>query len=82
MPIALGILCFLSATGLAIVRTGVLPKWLGWVILLLAVVGPTPIGFASAIGAALMVLVLSIWLSVRARAASAPPAAPAAPAAP
>ena len=82
LPFALGILCFLSATGLAIVRTGVLPKWLGWLILLLAVVGPTPIGFASAIGSAVLVLVLSIWMSVRARGASAPPTPPAAPAAP
>jgi hypothetical protein len=30
LPFILGVLCFLWATGLAIVRTGVFPKWLGW----------------------------------------------------
>jgi hypothetical protein len=37
----------------------------------LGVVGVTPIGFASVIGAAVLVLVLSILLSVRARGAAA-----------
>jgi hypothetical protein len=48
----------------------VLPKWLGWVMIGLGVVGLTPIGFVSAIGSAILVLVLSILLSVRARSPS------------
>ena len=51
------------------IRSGVLPKWLGWVMLVLGVLGLTPIGFVSAVGAAILVLVLSILLSVRARSA-------------
>ena len=70
VPIMLGVLLFLWATGLSVIRTGVLPKWLGWVMVVLGVVGVTPIGFVSVIGAAILVLVLSILLSVRARGAA------------
>lgn len=71
VPLALGVLLFLWGTGLSVIRTGVLPKWLGWVMLVLGVVGLTPLGFASAIGSAILVLVLSILLSVRANRAAA-----------
>jgi hypothetical protein len=54
-----------------VIRTGVLPRWLGWVMVVFAVVGLTPIGFVSALAAAILVLVLSILLSVRARGAAA-----------
>jgi hypothetical protein len=67
VPLALGILLFLWGTGLSVVRTGVLPKWLGWVMLALGVIGLTPIGFVSGLGAAILVLVLSIMLTLRAR---------------
>ena len=53
-------------------RSGVLPRWLGWVMVALAIIGATPIGFAAAIGTALLVLVLSIMLAVRARSAASP----------
>jgi len=69
VPLVLGVLMFLWATGLAVIRTGALPKWLGWVMVVLGVLGLTPIGFVAAIGAAILVLVLSILLSVRARSA-------------
>jgi hypothetical protein len=69
LPLILGVECFLWGTGLSVVRTGALPKWLGWVMIVLAVVGLTPIGFVSAIGSAVLVLVLSIMLSLRARSA-------------
>lgn len=67
LPIQLGVLAFLVATGISVIRSGALPKWLGWVMILLAIVGVTPIGFVAAIGAAILLLVLSILLSVRAR---------------
>jgi hypothetical protein len=75
VPIALGVLLFLWATGLAVIRTGVLPKWLGWVMLVLGVAALTPLGFVAAIGSALLVLVLSIWLSLRARGGAPTPTA-------
>ena len=61
--------------GLSVVRYGGLPKWLGWVAIVLAVAGATPIGFVAFIGGALWVLIVSVLLAVRARGASAPPAA-------
>jgi hypothetical protein len=72
VPIVVGVLLFLWGTGLSVIRTGVLPRWLGWVMIVLGVVGVTPIGFVSAIGAAVVVLLLSIILSVRARGAAVP----------
>ena len=67
VPIALGILLFLWATGLSVLRTGALPKWIGWIMILLGIVALTPIGFASFIGTAVLILVISILLAVRAR---------------
>ena len=77
VPIALGIELFLLSTGLAIVRHGGLPKWLGWVALVLALLGMTPLGFAAFLGGAVWILTASILLAVRARAGAgggAPPA--------
>lgn len=80
VPFAIGITVFLVSVGLSILRTAVLPKWLGWIVLVLALVSVTPAGFIAFPGTGLLVLVLSIWLTLRARRAAAPPAAP--PAAP
>ncbi len=44
LPFAMGLQVFLLATGLSIVRHGVLPKWIGWIAIVLAVVAVTPIG--------------------------------------
>ena len=70
VPIALGVLLFLWATGISVVRSGALPKWIGWIMLVLGVIALTPIGFASFIGTALLILVISILLTVRARSAA------------
>ena len=70
VPIALGILLFLWATGISVVRSGALPKWIGWIMILLGVVALTPIGFVSFIGTAVLILVISILLAVRARSAA------------
>lgn len=69
LPIMLGVLCFLWATGISVIRSGVLPRWIGWVMIVFGVVGVTPIGFVSAIAAALLVLGISIVFTMRARAA-------------
>ncbi len=73
MPMALGIEIFLISLGLLTVRTGVLPKWIGWVALVLALAGltPTDAGFAAFVGAALLLIIISILLAVRARSAPA-----------
>ena len=71
LPIMLGVLAFLWATGISVIRSGVLPKWLGWVMIVLGIAGVTPIGFVSFLGAAILVLIISIILSLRARSAPA-----------
>ena len=44
MPIAVGSVVFLLSSGIAIVRYSVLPKWLGFVAIILGIVGLTPAG--------------------------------------
>ena len=75
MPLALGILLILLSMGLAAIRLGVLPKWLGWIALVLAVIAVTPIGFAAFLGTALWILVVSVLLAVRGRRTATRPAA-------
>ena len=71
VPLALGALVFLISTGLSIGRHGALPNWLGWVALVLAVIGFTPIGFVAFIGAGLWIVVVSVMLALRTRPATA-----------
>jgi hypothetical protein len=69
LPIMLGVLAFLWATGISVIRSGALPKWMGWLMIVLGIAAVTPIGFVSFLGAAILVLVISILLSLRARSA-------------
>jgi hypothetical protein len=87
LPFLLGVLLFNWSVGFAVLRSGVLPKWLGWWGIVFGVVSLAgPIGFFGAPGAALWIIIASIMLSMRARGsasgapaagtpASAPPAA-------
>jgi hypothetical protein len=65
IPIALGTLIFLWATGISILRHGALNRWFGWALIVLGVVALTPVGFVAFIGMALWILVTSIFLTVR-----------------
>jgi hypothetical protein len=78
VPIAVGSTVFLIAAGIAIVQSGALPKWLGWVAIILAILGPTPAGFISFLGGAIWILIVSIMLTMQANRAV--PPAPAQPA--
>jgi hypothetical protein len=71
LPIVLGVTAFLTATGISAIRTGVLPAWLGWLMIALAVAGLTPVGFVTAIASALLVPVLGVVFARRARSAPA-----------
>jgi len=71
IPIATGLLAFLLFSGIATVRTGALPKWLGWLAIALVVVGFTPIGFVAFPGVGIWIIISSILLSVRGRSATA-----------
>jgi hypothetical protein len=72
----MGVLVFNWAVGISVLRSGVLPRWMGWAAVVFGVISLAgPIGFAGVIGAGLWVLVSSIMLSLRARGpASAAPA--------
>ncbi len=80
MPLALGSGVFFLASGLSIALHGPLPKWLGWIAILLGVVSLTPVGFFAFAAGAIWILIVSVMLTLRARPASpAPPVTPAAP---
>jgi hypothetical protein len=68
LPIALGGMLFLFSFGIAVVRSGALPRWLGWVAIVLGIVALIPpIGFAAFIGIGVVILIVSIMLAMRAR---------------
>jgi Domain of unknown function (DUF4386) len=68
LPFLLGVLVFNWSVGLAVLRSGALPKWLGWWGIVFGVVTLAgPIGFIGAPGAALWILIASVMLSMRAR---------------
>jgi hypothetical protein len=71
IPVVVGTQLFLWATGISVIRSGALPRWLGWVMVALGVIGFTPLGFVAVVGSAILVLVLSVMLSLRARAPAA-----------
>jgi hypothetical protein len=72
LPLALGTQVLWFATGLSVVLHGALPKWLGWVAIVLGVIAVTPIGFVAALLGAIWILIVSVMLTQRARAASPP----------
>jgi hypothetical protein len=79
LPLVLGTLVFNWAVGFAVLRSGALPKWMGWAGIVFGVLGLAgPIGFVGAIGAGLWVIVSSIMLSLRARGPATPAPTPAA----
>jgi hypothetical protein len=68
LPLFLGVLVFNWAVGISVLRSGALPKWMGWAAIVFGVISLAgPIGFFGALGAALWILVASILLSLRAR---------------
>jgi hypothetical protein len=44
-PFEIGLIVFALCTGLAIIASGALPKWLGWIMVVIGVVAFTPVGF-------------------------------------
>jgi hypothetical protein len=79
-PIVLGSLVFILAAGVSILRHGALPRWLGWVAIVLAIAAGTPAGFFAFLAIGLWIAVVSVMLAMRERRGpgGAAPAAPAA----
>jgi hypothetical protein len=65
IPIAVGTVLFVWATGISILRHGALNRWFGWALIVLGVVALTPAGFAAFLATGLWILVVSVMLLVR-----------------
>ena len=79
LPLAGGAVVLLAAAGLAFIRTAVLPRWLGWAALVIALAILTPAGFVGLLAWLLWLAVVAILLYVRGtRESSTTAAAPAA----
>jgi hypothetical protein len=65
-PLVIGEITFILSVGLAILATNVLPRWLGWVAIVIVVVGFTPAGFFAFLAALLWMAIISVLLSQRA----------------
>lgn len=79
LPFAVGMAVFLVGFGVAIVRHGVLPAWVGWIAIVIALTAISPAFFVAGIGAALLVIASSVIFMLRERAAGAPGGGPEAP---
>ncbi|MBT2492264.1 DUF4386 family protein [Streptomyces sp. ISL-96] len=64
-PAIVGIAIFMFATWLSVLRTGALPRWLGWVALPIALIAIAPPTLIPLIGAGVWILVASIVMYVR-----------------
>jgi hypothetical protein len=70
LPMIAGLLVFGMAMGLSVVRGGWLPVWLGWVLIALTVVAPSPAFPVAMFGTFLWCAVVSVLLVARARSAA------------
>jgi hypothetical protein len=77
LPFTTGLAVLLLAASLGAIRAGILPKWLGWVGVVLFVVFFTPAGFIAFGLTGIWIIVVSILLYLRgAPARTAPPVSP------
>ena len=70
-PLALGVALFLLASGLSILRRGILPRWMGFIAVTLGVLGFTPVGWIAFMAGGIWVIAVSIMLTLRNRAGGA-----------
>lgn len=64
VPMAVGIELIASSVALSTLLHGGLPKWLGWLMAIIAVLGLTPWGFFALIGTGLWIVIASIALTI------------------
>jgi hypothetical protein len=79
LPFLAGIAILMFASAICTLRFGALPKWLGWVALVIGIVSVTPVGFIGFLASFIWLLVVSIVLFLR-EGQAATPASPPAPA--
>ena len=68
LPMIVGLSLMMLSTGIGALKTGILPKWLGWVAVAAGVlVFAGPVGFFAVPVSALWILVVSVLLTMRGR---------------
>ena len=80
IPAAAGLGVLVLGAGLSAVRHGGLPRWLGWIGVVIGILAFTPAGFFAFLASGIWIAVVSIVLTQARGQAPAVPAAPAAPA--
>lgn len=73
-PFAVGVTVFGIGYGLAIARSGALPRWLGWIAFLIGILGMTPISFIAFLALLAWSLIVSALLYARGGRSHATPA--------
>jgi hypothetical protein len=69
IPMAAGVGVLVLAAGLSVVRHGGLPRWLGWIAVVIGVVTFTPAGFIGFLASGIWIAVASILLTLARRSA-------------
>lgn len=69
LPLLMGMFLFLTALGISVLRYGALPKWIGWIAIVLAIAAMTPVGFVAFLGGGVLIAVISVLMTIRTRAA-------------
>jgi hypothetical protein len=65
-PLTVGNGAFLIGSGIGVIKTRILPVWLGWVAVVLGVAALTPAGFFAFMAMGIWTLIVSVMLSSRA----------------
>jgi hypothetical protein len=76
LPLALGTFVFLIGLGVSVIRWGALPAWVGWVAVVLGVIGISPLGWISFLAGGILIGVISVMLALRERSPATPGAPP------
>jgi uncharacterized membrane protein len=74
LTLAVGTFAFSAGAGISVLNTRVLPKWMGWVAIVIAVLALTPLGFGAILAMGIWVLVASVILLLRGEPSPAPAA--------
>ena len=64
IPLAVGLTLFNLASGLSIVLHKSLPVWLGWLAIVIGIVGVTPVGFFAFLATGVWILIVCVLLIV------------------
>ena len=72
MPLLLGVTIFVLASGLSIILHRSLPVWVGWLAIIIGIVGLTPVGWIAFMATAVWVVIVGVLLLMSERSAATP----------